>query len=199
MSPRSKKQLEEIRGQSRQKILSAALELFAGQGYHNTSIEQIRIRAEVSKGLIYNYFDTKEQLLNDLVTESMAEGESILEEIMRLPTAYDKIRYIIEISFSFIVERAHYSRLLAALALQMEHFPHLEEIVVGKYTGLMPLLESLFQEVGITNPKEEALLFAAIIDGVGIEYAVLKDALPVETIKTYLIEKYTHSSNSSSK
>ncbi|MEZ4774786.1 MAG: TetR/AcrR family transcriptional regulator [Bacteroidia bacterium] len=195
MSPKTKKQLEEIRGQSREKILNAALELFAEQGYHNTSINQIRIKAEVSKGLIYNYFESKEQLLNDLVMESMAEGDVYMNEMMQLATAQEKIRYIIDLSFEFIVKRADYSRLLTSLALQIEHFPDfpgLKQIIIGKYTGLMPILESLFVEIGIPNPKEEALLFAAMIDGVGIEYCVLKDALPADTIKKYLIEKYTN-------
>lgn len=195
MSPRSKKQLEEIRGQSRINILNAALELFADQGYHNTSIEQIRKKANVSKGLIYNYFDSKEQLLNDLVMESMAEGDVFINEMLQLSTAPEKIRYIIELSFNFIVKRADYSRLLTALALQIEHFPDfpgLKQIIIGKYTGLIPMIESLFIEMNIPNPKNEALIFATIIDGVGIEYCVLKDTLPVETIKTYLIEKYTN-------
>ncbi|MDX2246163.1 MAG: TetR/AcrR family transcriptional regulator [Bacteroidia bacterium] len=195
MSPRTKKQFDEIREQSREKILKAALELFAEQGYHNTSIEQIRKKAEVSKGLIYNYFETKEQLLNDLVADSMAEGESYIEEMSALTTAREKLRYIIDLSFHFIVERAQYYRLLTALALQVDHFPHLKGVVIGKYYGLMPMLESLFAEIGIPRTKEEASLFAAIIDGVGIEYCVLKEALPVDNIKNYLIEKYVNFSS----
>ncbi|RMG72236.1 MAG: TetR family transcriptional regulator [Bacteroidetes bacterium] len=38
MSPRSSEQWDEMREQSRAKILEAALELFGSQGYHATSI-----------------------------------------------------------------------------------------------------------------------------------------------------------------
>lgn len=59
MSPRSNEQLDELREQRKAEILEAALALFARQGFHNTSIEQIRKKAGVSKGLIYNYFEKK--------------------------------------------------------------------------------------------------------------------------------------------
>ncbi len=59
MSPKSNKQFEEIRKNSRNKILDAAFELFAKQGFHSTSINQIAKQAGVAKGLIYNYFKKK--------------------------------------------------------------------------------------------------------------------------------------------
>ena len=76
--PRTKKQFEEIRKSSREKILSVALELFAKKGYHATSISQIALKAKISKGLMYNYFASKEKLLNEIIQQgfnSLAELE----------------------------------------------------------------------------------------------------------------------------
>jgi len=39
--PRTKEQFEEIRKSSRQKILDAALEVFAKQGYHSATVDAI--------------------------------------------------------------------------------------------------------------------------------------------------------------
>lgn len=44
------------------KILQAALALFAEKGFHTTSVSQIAEAAGVSKGLTYNYFESKEKL-----------------------------------------------------------------------------------------------------------------------------------------
>lgn len=46
----------------RQQILEAALDLFAEQGLNGTTTKEIAERAEVTHGLIYFYFKTKEEL-----------------------------------------------------------------------------------------------------------------------------------------
>lgn len=50
----------------RARILSAALELFAEQGYDATSVNQVVIRAGVTKGALYHYFAAKEDLLYEI-------------------------------------------------------------------------------------------------------------------------------------
>jgi len=44
-------------------ILAAAEELFAAQGYTKTTVDEIARRGGVSKGLVYEHYDSKEELL----------------------------------------------------------------------------------------------------------------------------------------
>lgn len=44
-------------------VMQAALELFAGQGYANTSVQQVVETAGVTKGALYHYFHSKDDLL----------------------------------------------------------------------------------------------------------------------------------------
>ncbi|GLY32243.1 TetR/AcrR family transcriptional regulator [Kineosporia sp. NBRC 101731] len=44
-------------------VMRAALELFAGQGYANTSVQQVVEAAGVTKGALYHYFQSKDDLL----------------------------------------------------------------------------------------------------------------------------------------
>jgi AcrR family transcriptional regulator len=44
-------------------VMRAALELFAGQGYANTSVQQVVETAGVTKGALYHYFHSKDDLL----------------------------------------------------------------------------------------------------------------------------------------
>ncbi|MDR1653742.1 MAG: TetR/AcrR family transcriptional regulator, partial [Prevotellaceae bacterium] len=71
--PRTKEQYEKIRNEKRQLIKQTALSLFADKGYDATSISEIAKKAGISKGLMYNYFTSKEELLqiiwDDLVRE----------------------------------------------------------------------------------------------------------------------------------
>lgn len=52
----------------RQLILERATELFARHGFHGTSVADIADACGASKALIYHYFDSKEQVLYELLT-----------------------------------------------------------------------------------------------------------------------------------
>lgn len=54
---------------TRERLLDAALELFAERGFEATTTKLIAERAGVPNGLIYYYFGTKEKLLECLFTE----------------------------------------------------------------------------------------------------------------------------------
>lgn len=60
---------------TRERILNSAKELFSQKGYHETTVEDIVKRAELSKGAFYFYFRSKEDVIKEL-TERM--GERIL-------------------------------------------------------------------------------------------------------------------------
>lgn len=63
----------------RQQILNAATQSFSLFGYKATTIEQVAKLAQVGKGTVYNFFDNKEQLLQEavmmLITDMRAETE----------------------------------------------------------------------------------------------------------------------------
>jgi AcrR family transcriptional regulator len=48
------------------RIVSAAEELFASQGFAKTTVDEIARLAGVSKGLVYEHYDSKEELLRDV-------------------------------------------------------------------------------------------------------------------------------------
>ncbi|NMC41616.1 MAG: TetR/AcrR family transcriptional regulator [Bacteroidales bacterium] len=73
MSPRTKKQYEAIREEKRALIMQSALELFSRNGYLATTISNIARYAGISKGLMYNYFPSKEELLHEIIRKSVDE------------------------------------------------------------------------------------------------------------------------------
>ena len=52
----------------RRQILDAAIRVFARQGFHSCRVSDIADEAGVAYGLVYHYFDSKEQVLNELFT-----------------------------------------------------------------------------------------------------------------------------------
>ena len=67
---------------ARARVLDAAVELFAQQGYDGTSVAQVISRAGVAKGGFYHHFASKEALLyevyGDLIGRQLAGLEAVL-------------------------------------------------------------------------------------------------------------------------
>ena len=64
------------------RILTAALDLFVEQGYHNVSVHEIRARADVSIGSIYKHFGGKEGIADALYTHILGELDKRIDQIM---------------------------------------------------------------------------------------------------------------------
>ena len=55
-----------------QELLAAALELFVEKGFAATRIEEVAVRAGVSKGTLYLYFPSKEELLKAVISHYLS-------------------------------------------------------------------------------------------------------------------------------
>lgn len=76
-------------------ILKAALKLFTERGFHGTSTAQISKDAGVATGTLFNYFPTKEDLINSLYFEVKGELSRIMgNEIEAQSTFKDKLKKI---------------------------------------------------------------------------------------------------------
>jgi AcrR family transcriptional regulator len=64
----------------RRNILDAAIRVFARQGFHSTRVSDIADEAGVAYGLVYHYFDSKEEVLNELFSERWSLLLAAIEE-----------------------------------------------------------------------------------------------------------------------
>jgi AcrR family transcriptional regulator len=64
----------------RRHILDAAIRVFARQGFHSTRVSDIADEAGVAYGLVYHYFDSKEEVLNELFVERWSLLLAAIEE-----------------------------------------------------------------------------------------------------------------------
>lgn len=77
----------------RQRILDAAVRVFAKKGYHGAKVAEIAKKAGVADGTIYLYFRNKEDILVSLFDEVMEEHISQARaEIARVSGAPEKLR-----------------------------------------------------------------------------------------------------------
>lgn len=71
------------------------MELFMKQGYYATSISDIAKKAGISKGLLYNYYKGKEELLSEMVEARIREVVEVMEEAFTLNTPRDQLEHIV--------------------------------------------------------------------------------------------------------
>jgi TetR/AcrR family transcriptional regulator, fatty acid metabolism regulator protein len=64
----------------RRQILDAAVRVFARQGFHSTRVSDIADEAGVAYGLVYHYFSSKDEVLNELFSERWSLLLSAIEE-----------------------------------------------------------------------------------------------------------------------
>jgi AcrR family transcriptional regulator len=64
----------------RRQILDAAIRVFARQGFHSTRVSDIADEAGVAYGLVYHYFSSKDEVLNELFSERWSLLLSAIEE-----------------------------------------------------------------------------------------------------------------------
>ena len=65
----------------RRQILDAAIRVFARQGFHSCRVSDIADEAGVAYGLVYHYFDSKDEVLNELFTERWSLLLAAIEEV----------------------------------------------------------------------------------------------------------------------
>lgn len=95
--PRSKIQSEQIRAESREKILSTARRLFAEQGYDGCNVSDIARQAGMSQGNIYWYFSSKEELFKSVLAAGFETlGAVMAEAAARLGTGIEKLDFFLE-------------------------------------------------------------------------------------------------------
>jgi AcrR family transcriptional regulator len=81
---------------ARERVLDAAVELFAQQGYDGTSVSQVITRAGVAKGGFYHHFASKEALLYEVYGDLIGRQLEGMDDIMqRQLTPADTLRALI--------------------------------------------------------------------------------------------------------
>lgn len=192
--PRTPEQFEKIREEKRKQIMDTALELFSKEGYYSTSISKIASKAGISKGLMYNYFESKE----DLVVNILRQGMDILIELVDPDNdgilTDDEFDYLVERSIDAVIKNPSYWRLYFSLLFQAGIYELMKEMYHSSLEGTMQLLTEYFKKRGVEDPFGEALLFGALMDGLSMQYLLNPDMYPLEDMKQKIIDKFGHKS-----
>ena len=165
------------------KILAAALELFANEGYNATSTSKIAKQAGVSEGLIFRHFENKKGLLDALVDEGRKQFEVLMAPLLFEQDPKAVIHAMIVLPYSVSPDAYDFWRLQMKLKWQPEY---------DMPDKMKPILEKLtwaFSELGYDDPVMEAEMLNSLIESVSISLMRNKIA-DKQAHKNFLLKKY---------
>lgn len=110
-------------------VMSAAVELFATQGYANTSVQQVVAAAGVTKGAMYHYFESKDDLLFGIYDSLLTLQKAHLDDIIGRGGEVDEVLRavcvdVLETSIDYIKQGAVFFR-----SMHMLTEPRRQEVI----------------------------------------------------------------------
>ena len=186
MSPRTPAKFEEMREERKNLIMNVALEHFANNGFHATTISHIARHAGISKGLMYNYFKSKENLLAAIINKSLTEvyhyfnpdhdSRLTTEEfelfIRKVFNLFREKRNFWKLVFRIMMQQGVYEKLFAenSISLEVSGMP-LKEFTENMMTLLIDYFTRKKETAGPDyDPVTEMLLFSNTVKGCALTY-----------------------------
>ncbi len=189
MAPRLKGKSER-----RAQIVEVALRCFARSGYANTTMDEIAAEAGVSKGTLYWYFESKDDLLMAALTSMLEDlGEKAFAATAACKTVADKIRALASTLATLSIEAPWFFNLFVEFWVQT---PRREEVnrlwaeMLGRYVeSIAEVVEEGIQrgEFRPVDARRLAWALMAAYDGLAVYISVLPD-LNMEQISETFVE-----------
>ncbi|WP_028596658.1 TetR/AcrR family transcriptional regulator [Paenibacillus assamensis] len=194
--PRTPEENERIRQAAKEKIHAAAMTLFVKKGYHATSVEEVSKLANISKGLLYNYYKGKEDLLAAMIQVRIEEISEVIETAAVIKTPIEQLRYIVDGALDNVYQRPEVYRFYLNLQTQPE-----DDRVLAAYRQQLneearkqfEVQCQIFEKLGVKEPRMRSLFFSSALHGTMLMIATYTERFPVEKMKQQLMREYGNS------
>ena len=193
--PRTPEENDRIRQASKEKIRAAAMVLFMKQGYYATSISDIAKQAGISKGLLYNYYKGKEELLSEMVEARIREVVEVMEEAVALEIPSKQLKYIVNGAIDNIHKNPEVHRFYLHLQTQPEADEELikySHLIIEENTRQFELQCKIFERMGEKEPRKRSLYFSTVLQGIMLMISTYPRKLPIEELKQQIIREFLY-------
>lgn len=133
----------------REEILEAAKSVFADKGFDAATVDEIAERADLSKGSIYGYFKSKEDLFASLMESEIDKLFKVVERSLEdLEHPIKTLQNLIREAFIHLDKNSAFIRIFTPerAGLTRERHPELIERVIPKFQRLIGLTAQCFKE-----------------------------------------------------
>jgi len=169
----------------KEKILQAALELFAEEGFKPTSTSKIAKRAGVSEGLIFRHFGNKDGLLEAILLEGEERAKELFADIVFESDPEKVIHKYFMLGAKMVASK----EMAAFWKLQYKIKWELEIYGEHKMEPLELALTAAFKKLGYESPELEARLLLVNLDGLATRF-FLQQNFNLTQVMEFLHKKY---------
>jgi AcrR family transcriptional regulator len=188
MSPRTKEQFKSIRDEKVNLILQTALRLFAREGYASASVSLIAKEAGISKGLMYNYFKSKEELLGEIVIGGFRQFLDLLVIEDESNVKKQEIIDFVDGNVNLLKQNPEYFMLYFSLLFQPKVIDLFKDDFLRHFENIIGLMVNYYEKSGASNPYVKARYLLAVFDGVGMHYISDTEGFPLDEARDMLVE-----------
>ena len=171
--------------EKQERILEAALELFAKEGYRSTSTNKIAAQAGVSEGLIFRHYTNKEGLLDAIVKQGEERIKLLFADIVLETEPKEVIKKTLEIGLGMTRDNtsADFWKLQYKIKWELECYGE------HKMEPLLRALAVAFEKLGYDKPEMEAKQLLITLDGLATRFFLVKD-FDFQSIVDFMKTKY---------
>lgn len=169
------------------------MKVFSKKGYHGSSISDITKEAGTSKALFYHYFKNKKDLLVIFSEKRLQDFLPLVEGMSQLTSAKDKLIFLVDFVLRELQEETEKLKLYNLLFLSNDGAKAIQEAMKkfqNTFKKIFEMEQSLFRELGFSNPELEATYMRSLLQGISLEYMLEPSSYPLHEIRGYILERY---------
>jgi len=115
--------------QRKMAILKASQQLFFKKGYQSVSVESIARKAQISKGTVYLYFNSKEEIYAEILLNDIEEFNDKVSDIVDEGRgAAEMLRKFSDVYVDFFLNDRELFRIMMSFMLRADHLNFSEEL-----------------------------------------------------------------------
>jgi AcrR family transcriptional regulator len=176
MEQTTSQRVERKKAASKRKVIAAAVELFNQHGVENATMEQIAEGADISRGTLYNYFPSKDAVVNAYLQQTFQDrSEDRVTGLRQLPDTRTRLHYL----FTLLVEGVQRQKQIfeVFMVYRMKQVISLRPLEEKERSGLSQLVHEIItlgqQDHELRSDLEEDLLAGLF------EYALIAAIKPL--------------------
>ncbi|EIT87402.1 transcriptional regulator [Fictibacillus macauensis ZFHKF-1] len=192
---------EKYKEEKRMEIVRSAMQCFGQKGYEATTIDDIVRTSKVSKGAIYNYFSSKEEIyLQILHHQSVQFFKEVEEAFASRHSAKEKLAYLFERfeKESLTEERRTLMRLYTEFWLYSARQDALKKLMQERYDQFTSFVTSIIDEGKRSGEFKEACqservaqLFWALRDGNVLHFSLIGEEKGYKQMTRFMEQWFT--------
>ncbi|MFD1038241.1 TetR/AcrR family transcriptional regulator [Virgibacillus byunsanensis] len=181
---------EEAKEEKRLALLEAALECFSTKGYYASSVDDIVQYSNLSKGSVYNYFKSKEEMFITLLQyQTKTSLENLTVVLNEIESPLEKLKYWINMDIPYNLKKKKMMRVHLEFWLYSTDSPEIKRVLTDRFDIVLGKVKDIIaegQQAGEfkkdIDPEKAGAMFWSLHDGVWLHALVRYNEKELEAL-----------------